>query len=152
MIEKTAEALKKEIEMPEWAKYVKTGPAKKNQPLLEDWYFQRAASMLRKIYMKGPIGVSKLRVTYGSKKNRGHKPERFREASGKIIRTIFQQLEKKELIKQGQKGSHKGRVITPKGRSFLDKLSKNGSRRTEEKKVTGNAGASAEPAAAPTTS
>jgi len=84
----------------------------------------RTASMLRKIYMKGPIGVSKLRNNYRSKKNRGHKPERVYPASGKITRTIMQQLEKAGLIKFEEKGVHKGRIITPKGKSFMEKLCK----------------------------
>lgn len=54
----------------------------------------------------------------------GHKPERVYKASGKITRTILQQLEKAELIKFTEKGIHKGRIITPKGKSLLDKASK----------------------------
>ena len=52
----------------------------------------------------------------------GHKPGRFYNGSRKIIRTILQQLEEQQLIKQEQKGVHKGRLITPKGKSFLDKI------------------------------
>jgi len=124
LIDKAAEKLKEVIEAPEWSKYVKTGTAKERPPSENDWWHKRAASILRKVYLRGPIGTNKLKVKYGSKKNRGHKPEKFYSASGKIIRTILQQLEKAELIKQGQKGVHKGRIITPKGKSFLDKLSK----------------------------
>jgi small subunit ribosomal protein S19e len=69
----------------------------------------------------GPIGVSKLRSKYGGKKNRGMKPEKFYPASGKIIRTILQQLENAELVKKEEKGVHKGRIIAPKGVSLLDK-------------------------------
>jgi len=124
LINKASEALKQIIKAPEWSKYVKTGTAKERPPAENDWWYKRAASILRKIYLKGPIGTNKLRVKYGSKKNRGYKPEKFYPASGKIIRTILQQLEKVELIKHGQKGVHKGRIVTPKGKSFLDKLSK----------------------------
>ena len=123
LINKAAENLKKEIIIPDWAKIVKTSHARKRAPSNEDWWQKRAASMLRKIYRHGPIGTSKLRTKYGNKKNRGHKPERFYRASGKIIRTILQQLEKAQYIKQDKHGNHKGRVITPKGKSFLDKLS-----------------------------
>ena len=113
-----------EFKVPEWAYFVKTSMARQRPPVEREWWFTRAASILRKIYLKGPIGTNKLRVKYGSKKNRGYKPEKFYPASGKIIRTILQQLEKVELIKHGQKGVHKGRIVTPKGKSFLDKLSK----------------------------
>ena len=126
LIEKVAEVLKKEklVQSPEWAKYVKTGPAKERPPVNMDWWYYRSASVLRKIYISKPIGVSKLRKKYSSKKNRGHTPEITLRASGKIIRTILQQLEKAELIKFTEKGVHKGRHITPKGKAFLDKLSR----------------------------
>src|SRR3989344_2825167 len=124
LIKRTAVELKAIIAEPEWTKFVKTGVHKERPPVDKDWYFTRAASVLRKIYFRGPIGVNKLRVQYGGKKNRGYKPEHFYPGSGKIIRTILQQLEKEELIKQAQKGSHKGRIVTPKGKSLLDKLSK----------------------------
>lgn len=122
LIEKAAEALKKEITMPAWAKFVKTGHAKERPPENPEWWYRRAASMLRKIYRHGPIGTNKLKKKYGSKKNRGHKPEARYVGSGKIIRVILQQLEQKQLIKQETKGVHKGRVVTPKGKSFLDKI------------------------------
>lgn len=138
LIKKASEELRKDITVPEWANYVKTGPSKERPPLQQDWYYYRAASILRKIYMLGPVGVNKLRVKYGSKKNRGMQPAIFKKSSGKIIRSILQQLEKNGYIKQVQKGSHKGRIVTPKGKSFLDKLSgKNGLRRTEGKNVSG---------------
>src|SRR3989344_3265018 len=86
VISKAAESLKNEIKMPEWAKFVKTGHAKQRPPENEEWWYTRAASILRKIYRHGPIGTNKLRKKYGSKKNRGHKPEAYQESSGKIIR------------------------------------------------------------------
>jgi small subunit ribosomal protein S19e len=124
LVDKAAEELKKinEIKPPEWAIFVKTGVHKEGPPVNEDWWYTRVASVLRLVYKLGPIGVSKLRVKYGGKKNRGVKPERFYKGSGNIIRKILQQLEKIGFIKQEEKGKHKGRVITPKGKSFLDKL------------------------------
>ena len=123
IISKAADVLKKDLVIPDWAKLVKTGHAKMRVPSQEDWWQLRAASILRKIYKDGPIGTNKLRSKYGSKKNRGHKPERFYPASGKIIRTILQQLEKAEYVKKDKRGNHCGRIVTPKGKSFLDKLS-----------------------------
>ena len=111
------------IEAPEWSKFVKTGPQAERMPDNPDWWYLRTASVLRKIAILGPVGVSKLRVKYGGRKNRGVRPERFVRASGKIIRVILQQLEKAQLIKKVEKGVHKGRIITPKGMSLLDKTS-----------------------------
>jgi len=126
LLEKAAEALKsvEAVKMPSWALFVKTGPGKERVPENNDWWYMRSASMLRKISLKGPIGVSKLRSVYSTKKNRGHKPERVCRASGKITRTILQQLEKAGFVKFAEKNVHKGRIITPKGTSFLDKLCK----------------------------
>jgi small subunit ribosomal protein S19e len=114
-----AEKLKEYIKMPEWARFVKTGHSKEKPPTSKDWYYIRAASVLRRINQLGPIGVSKLRTKYSSRKNKGVRPEHSYKASGKIIRTILQQFERQGLIKQEQKGAHKGRVITKKGLNVL---------------------------------
>jgi small subunit ribosomal protein S19e len=124
LVEKTAEELKKipEIKPPTWAPFVKTGAHKERSPVDKDWWYFRAASVLRMVYKLGPIGVSKLRTKYGGKKNRGVKPEKFYKGSGNIIRKVLQQLEKAGFVKNEQKSKYKGRLITGKGRSFLDKI------------------------------
>lgn len=126
LIQKTAQELKnvKEVQAPEWSKFVKTGAGKDRPPANDDWWHMRAASILRRIAVTGIVGVSKLRTKYSCKKNMGHAPERVYRASGKIIRTILQQLEKAGLIKYNQRGVKKGREITPKGQSFLSKAAK----------------------------
>lgn len=116
LIEKVAEKLRDKIKPPEWSKFVKTGAHKERPPQREDWWWIRAASILRKVYLDGPVGVSRLRTVYGGKKDRGYRPERFRKAGGNIIRKILQQLGELNYVKQ----TKKGRVITPKGQSFLD--------------------------------
>ena len=95
---------------------------KERPPVKNDWWYVRAASILRKIYRLGPIGVSKLRVNYGGKKNRGYKPEHFYKGSGNILRKVMQQLEKEGFVKIDLKSRHKGRVITAKGKKFLDDI------------------------------
>ena len=124
LIEKAGEELKKNdnIKPPAWAAFAKTGMHKERPPVDKDWWYIRTASVLRKIYRLGPIGVSKLRVHYGGKKNRGMKKEHTYDGSGNIIRKVIQQLEKAGYVKQAQKGTHKGRVITPQGKSFVDKV------------------------------
>jgi len=121
LIEKTAEELKKlpELKQPIWAMFVKTGMHKERTPLRKDWWYIRAAAVLRKISLMGPIGVNKLRTKYGGRKNRGHKPSHFYKSSGNIIRKIMQGLEKAGLIKKVEKGVHKGKVLTIKGNSLL---------------------------------
>lgn len=124
LILKTAEELKKfpEIKPPGWASFVKTGMHKERPPVKNDWWYVRTASVLRTVYRLGPVGVSKLRTKYGGKKNRGVKKEHFYKGSGNILRKSLQQLEKAGFVKFEEKGIHKGRIITPKGKSFLDKI------------------------------
>jgi len=130
----TSEKLKSVIKPPEWSLYVKTGVGKERPPVNQDWWYLRAASILRRVYLTGPVGVNKLKTKYGAKKNRGHKPGRFYDGSGKIIRTILQQLEEAELIKKVDKGVRKGKIITGKGISLIEK---NESRGNKEEKVKG---------------
>ncbi len=124
LIEKAGSELKKQslIQPPEWAPFVKTGTQKVRPPLNNDWFYVRTAAVLRKIYRYGPIGVAKLRGYYGGLKHRGVQPEKFKKGSGSVLRKALQQLEKAGLAKQVEKGLHKGRIITPKGKSFLDKI------------------------------
>jgi len=123
LIERLAKYLKDNVDAvrpPEWALYVKTGVHKERPPQNSDWWYIRCASLLRKVYVKGPIGVEHLRAEYGGRKDRGVKPEHTRKGSGAIIRKALQQLEEAGLV-ETVKGE--GRIVTPKGRSLLDSLS-----------------------------
>ncbi len=124
LIEKAAEAMKdvKEIKPPEWAPFVKTGVSKQRAPVNKDWWYVRSAAVLRTVYRLGPIGTSKLRTKYGGKANLGYDPEHHFKGSGNIIRKVLQGLEKAGFLKQVDIKGKKGRIITGKGKSFLDKL------------------------------
>ncbi len=117
LIQEIADELEGEFDAPEWTEYVKTGVHKERTPEQEDWYHVRAAAVLRKIYLDGPLGVSRLRTIYGGRRNRGHAPEHHGKASGKVIRTVLQDLESAGLV-ETEEGE--GRKITEKGQSFLD--------------------------------
>ena len=123
--DKLALALKevKEIEAPLWSKLVKSGVSKERPIDEPDFWYKRTASILRNIYKMKIVGVERLRTKYGSKKNRGYKPEEFRKASGKIIRTILQQTDKAgftELAQdiKGVRSKRPGRQLTKKGKDF----------------------------------
>jgi small subunit ribosomal protein S19e len=122
LIEEIAKELKqnKNINEPEYVNFVKTGSHKERAPYRDDWYYIRMASILRRIYLDGPVGTESLRTYYGGRKNRGRRPHKHVKASGKIIRNCLQELEKEELIKKEKKG----RVITRKGIAFLNKTSR----------------------------
>lgn len=103
---------------PVWVPYIKTGVHRERVPQQDEWWYTRCASILRRIYIDGPIGIERLRSYYGGRESRPDRPHHFKKGSGSIVRKAIQQLEKaKFLIK-----SKKGRSITPKGRSFLDKI------------------------------
>ncbi|MFT4304059.1 MAG: 30S ribosomal protein S19e [Candidatus Woesearchaeota archaeon] len=123
LVKKLAEILEKEgkVKMPDWANYIKTGSNKERAPLQTNWWYLRAASILKKIYAHGPIGVEKLRTKYGSKKNRGHKPEKFVKSGGKVIRVLLQQLEAAGYVAKEEKLKFKGRKVTQRGFSLVDK-------------------------------
>lgn len=123
LVEQVSSQLKniKEITPPEWAEYVKTGTHKQRPPIDDDWWYKRSAAILLKIRKLGPIGVLKLKTAYGGKKNRGVRPEKFVKGSGNIIRKVLQQLDAAGFTKKVEKELNKGRIITPKGISFLDK-------------------------------
>lgn len=123
---KLAEALKgvPEFEKPEWIDFVKSGAAKERPVEDPDFWFKRSASILRQIYRKKIVGVNRLKTKYGSKKDRGMKPEEFRKAGGKIIRMILQQSDKAgftEILKNAR-GAKLGRQLTKKGKSFLENI------------------------------
>lgn len=120
LIEKSADELKKfkVIAPPTWAPFVKTGAFKELPPERPDWWYIRAASVLRKIYLYGPLGTRKIKSIYGGKKNRGVKEEKPVPGSGSIARLILQQLENAHLVEKVEGG----RQITSQGMSFLDKM------------------------------
>lgn len=123
LIKEIAKDLKnnKKVKIPEYALYVKTSCSKERAPHDPDWWYVRMAAILRKSYVNGFVTVEKLRTYFGSKKNRGVRPEKFRKASGKIIRDCLQDLEKLELVTVVEK---KGRTVSPKGQKYIDLLCK----------------------------
>lgn len=119
LVKKVGGKLKKNnaISLPKWGLNVKRGANKELPPQNEDWWWVRCASVLRQIYLHGPVGVARLRTYYGGRVRRGVKRERFREASGKIIREVLSQLERAGYVTK----TKRGRKISPEGQKFLDK-------------------------------
>lgn len=122
LINKVKEDLKKRksLEAPDWSKFVKTGMHKENPPVQEDFWYIRAASILRTLYVHGAKGVQRLRRKYGGRKDRGPKQEKVYKGSGKIIRVILQQLEEEGLVEKIMRKGRKGRQLTPEGVKLLD--------------------------------
>ena len=121
LVQETAKELKKSgVKQPSWTEFVKTGVSRERAPQEKEWYYSRMASILRRLYVDGPKGIESLRTYYGGRKNRGVRPHKVYKASGKIIRSCLQQLDSLGFTKKEKKG----RTITPKGISFLNKTAK----------------------------
>jgi small subunit ribosomal protein S19e len=108
------------MEQPDWSRWVKTGSHAERPPTDSEWWFTRAASLLRKLYLHGPVGLTDLTRAYGGTKALHYYPKHHRDAGGSSIRKILKQLEQAELVAK----TPKGRVLTPKGRAMLDKVSR----------------------------
>lgn len=119
LIEAVTETL--EIEQPDWAAVTKTGSGREMAPQQEDFWQRRGASILRTVAVDGPVGVERLRTRYGGSKQGSNRyrvrPDRKVGGSGKIIRTILQQLEEAGYIETAE---GEGRRVTGEGRRLLD--------------------------------
>ncbi len=106
---------------PDWARFTKTGTGRELPPEQDDFWQRRAASLLRKVAIDGPVGIGSLRTEYGNSSKGSTRyqvrPKRSTKGSGKIIRTILQQLEEAGYVQTAQ---GEGRKVTGDGRSLLD--------------------------------
>ena len=119
-IAKAAEKLKAaNVKKPGYVDYVKTGAGRERVPASEDFYFARCASVLRQVYLNGPIGISTLRTRYGNRKRHTVTKHHHKRAGGSVIKDAFDSLEKLGYVKKAKVG----RVITPAGKAFADKIS-----------------------------
>ncbi len=110
-----------DIEAPEWVTFTKTGVDRELPPEQDDFWERRAASLLRKVAVDGPVGVNALRSEYGSSKQGSTRyrvrPKRKAKGSGNIIRTALQQLEDAGYVETSE---NDGRRVTGDGRALLD--------------------------------
>ncbi|MGA8904521.1 MAG: 30S ribosomal protein S19e [Candidatus Bathyarchaeia archaeon] len=108
-----------EVAPPAWALTAKTGSHRERPPANPDWWYNRCASLLRKLYLHGPVGIARLRVEYGGRLRHGTHIEHSRVAGGSAIREPLQQLQKAGFIAVEAK---KGRKLTPEGVALLNRV------------------------------
>ena len=120
LVSAAAQRLKDKVKAPDYMNFAKSGAGRERQPLDPDFWYVRGASILRQVYINGPVGVSSLRTRYGNRKRHVVHRKHHAPASGSIIRDELQQLEKLNYVK----ATKTGRIITPAGKSFLDKIAK----------------------------
>ncbi len=120
LISRLSDQLKKDkkINPPEWAYFVKTGSHAEKIPQNKDWWYTRCASLVRKVYLHGPIGISDLKSYYGGRKRISYNLDHHRDAGGAIIRKALQQLEASGYIEKRTKG----RIISNEGMKRVDRI------------------------------
>eukprot|EP00178_Gracilaria_changii_P012671 TRINITY_DN35815_c0_g1_i1.p1 TRINITY_DN35815_c0_g1~~TRINITY_DN35815_c0_g1_i1.p1 ORF type:complete len:177 (+),score=33.50 TRINITY_DN35815_c0_g1_i1:68-532(+) len=117
-IKALAAHFKKKMDLPEWHDLIKTATYKELSPIDPDWYFIRAASVARRVYLHGGIGVGALQIAYGGRNTNGVQRPHFSKAAKGVIRHALQQLEKLKFV--GQRDGRKGRWMTKAGQRELD--------------------------------
>jgi small subunit ribosomal protein S19e len=107
-----------QMEVPTWVDTVKTASYKELAPYDPDWFYIRAASMARKLYVSGNMGVGAFRKNYGGAKNNGTCRHHHGIGSGSVARAVLKQLESVGVVEKAAKG----RRITPSGQRDLDRI------------------------------
>ncbi|KAJ3168355.1 40S ribosomal protein S19 [Geranomyces variabilis] len=107
------------LDVPKWLDLVKTATYKELAPYDQDWFYIRAASVARHIYLRNGVGVGALKKNYGGRQNRGNRPHHHAIASGSVARKVMQALEKIKVLEADPSG---GRRISQDGQKDLDRI------------------------------
>ena len=105
--------------MPTWVDIVKTGAFKEQAPYDPDWWYIRAATLARHVYLHKSVGVGALCKLHGGPKNRGFRPSHHSRASASVQRKVLQSLEAIGVVEISSKG---GRIISQDGMRDLDRI------------------------------
>jgi len=111
---------KGQLKVPDWADVVKTGRFKELAPVDEDWFYTRAASIARRLYIRSPTGIGQLARVYGGRKRNGCTPAHYCVASSSVIRKAVQALEALKLVEVDPENG--GRRLTSQGKRDLDRI------------------------------
>lgn len=107
------------LKVPDNMDVVKTSKSKDLSPVNADWFYVRCASILRRMYHRGPIGVGGIKKIYGTRKRDGVCPSHFCRADGAVSRRALQALEHVKLVEKHADG---GRKLTAQGQRDLDRI------------------------------
>merc|ERR1712002_1208490 len=110
---------KSKLKVPEMVEIVKTSKAHELGPADPDWFYVRAASVARRVYLRPNVGVGAVRKIYGGSKRNGTRPNHFCLSSSSFARRVLQSLEGIKLVTKDVNG---GRSIAPTGRRDMDRV------------------------------
>merc|ERR1712025_1036591 len=105
--------------VPDWVDIVKNGRRNELSPYDDDWYYTRAASVARHLYIRSPVGVGSFTKIYGARKRNGTAPSHFMRSSQSVSRRVLQALEEMTLVEKDANG---GRKLTSQGRRDMDRI------------------------------
>ncbi|KAG8009919.1 40S ribosomal protein S19, partial [Nibea albiflora] len=107
------------LKVPDWVDLVKLGKHKELAPSDENWFYIRAASTVRHLYLRGGAGVGSMTKIYGSRQRNGVCPAHYSVGSKNVARKVLQAL---ELLKMIEKDPNGGRRLTSQGTRDLDRI------------------------------
>ncbi|MXQ96154.1 hypothetical protein E5288_WYG020161 [Bos mutus] len=103
----------------EWVDTVKLAKHKELAPYDENWFYTRAASTARHLYLPGGAGVGSMTKIYGGRQRNGVMPSHFSRGSKSVARRVLQALEGLKMVEKDQDGGCK---LTPQGQRDLDRI------------------------------
>merc|ERR1711935_804404 len=86
------------LKVPDWVDIVKNSRRNELSPYDEDWYYTRAASVARHLYIRNPVGVGAFCKVYGGSTPRGPPPSPFIKSSPSVSRKVLQSLESMKMV------------------------------------------------------
>ncbi|NP_001080796.1 ribosomal protein S19 S homeolog isoform X2 [Xenopus laevis] len=107
------------LKVPEWVDTVKLAKHKELAPYDENWFYTRAASTVRHLYLRGGAGVGSMTKIYGGRQSNGVMPSHFSRGSKSVARKVLQALESLKMVDKDPSG---GRKLTPQGQRDLDRI------------------------------
>ncbi|ELW51466.1 40S ribosomal protein S19 [Tupaia chinensis] len=107
------------LKVPEWVDTVKLTKHKELAPYHDSWFYTRAASTARHLYLLGGAGVGSMMEIYGGRQNNGVMPSHFSQVFKNVARWVLQALEGLKMVEKAQDGGYK---LTPQEQRDLDRI------------------------------